>query len=359
MIYRNDCFFERFDVLFGKKSCIVAGEEYPLGYFAAEALEADDALLEELKKLTQRASEEFDVFLTARTGSSAGMAIQELDRAWALIRQLPLYNKIPYRDGCGSVVSGIVHDLRGDEQKHDRMLTAGTRENELLRRWHGRYECMADDFKRFQYDTEDMLTDHFEELLSRRPEAYAAAFEACMASFQENYMETDDEEDIAYMNGRRVNFPVSISFSVERDQKTGQPFMVERMTFEDLISFLYMDLYRGMAVGNVPRRCHNCDRWFLAVGAYNTVYCQRVAPGETKRTCRQVGAHRKEREKNGMVFSSREYSLAYNRLKSRKQRETLSVEEWNHQVAHIQEMKAALLAGEMSDAEYHTKMRQV
>lgn len=57
MIYRNDCFFERFDVLFGKKSCIVAGEEYPLGYFAAEALEVDDALLEELKKLTQRASE--------------------------------------------------------------------------------------------------------------------------------------------------------------------------------------------------------------------------------------------------------------------------------------------------------------
>ena len=62
---------------------------------------------------------------------------------------------------------------------------------------------------------------------------------------------------------------------------------------------------------------------------------------------------------NGMVFSSREYSLAYNRLKSRKQRETLSVEEWNHQVAHIQEMKAALLAGEMSDAGHHTKMRQV
>ena len=119
------------------------------------------------------------------------------------------------------------------------MLTAGTRENKLLRRWYGRYECMADDFKRFQYDTEDMLTDHFEELPSRRLEAYAAAFEACMASFQENYMGTDDEEDIAYMNGRRVNFPVSISFSVERDQKTGQPFMVERMTFEDLISFLY------------------------------------------------------------------------------------------------------------------------
>ena len=56
MIYHNDHFFERFDVLFGKKTSIVAGQEYPLGYFAAEAMEMDDALLAELKKLTQQAS---------------------------------------------------------------------------------------------------------------------------------------------------------------------------------------------------------------------------------------------------------------------------------------------------------------
>lgn len=143
MIYRNDSLFERFNVLFGKKSSIVAGEEYPMGYFAAEALEVDDVLLAKLEKLTQQAGEEFDVFLTARTGSSAGMAIQKLDRAWELIRQLPLYNKLPYRDGCGSVVSGMICDLRDDEQKHDRMLTTGTRENELLRRWQGRYRGMA------------------------------------------------------------------------------------------------------------------------------------------------------------------------------------------------------------------------
>ena len=142
----------------------------------------------------------------------------------------------------------------------------------MLRRWHGVYDRLADDLQRFRYDTDDMLTDYFEELPSRRPEAYAAAFEACMASFREIYMQTEDEEDLAYMNGRRVNFPVSISFVVERDKKTGQPFMAERMTFEDLISSLYMDLYRGMAAGNVPRQCHNCGRWFLAIGAYEDVY---------------------------------------------------------------------------------------
>ena len=240
MIYYNDHFFERFDVLFGKKSSIVAGEEYPLGYFATEAMELDAAVFEELKKLTQQASQEFDMFLTARTVSGAGMAIQALDRAWELVRQLPLYNKIPYRKGRGSSVNGIVRELRSGEQNLDRMLTVGTSENETLRRWRGMYDRLADDLQRFRYDTDDMLTDYFEELPSRRPEAYAAAFESCMESFREIYMQTEDDEALAYMNGRRLNFPVSISFVVERDKKTGQPFMAERMTFEDLISFLYM-----------------------------------------------------------------------------------------------------------------------
>ena len=239
MIYYNDHFSERFDVLFGKKSSIVAGEEYPLGYFAAEAMELDASIFEELKKLTHQASQEFDMFLTARTVSSAGMAIQELNRAWEVVRQLPLYNKIPYREGRGSSVGGVVRALRSDEQKLDRMLTVGTTENEMLRRWHGMYDRLADDLKRFRYDTDDMLTDYFEELPSRRPEAYAAAYESCMESFREIYMQTEDDEDLAYMNERRLNFPVSISFVVERDKKTGQPFMAERMTFEDLISFLY------------------------------------------------------------------------------------------------------------------------
>ena len=359
MIYHNDHFFERFDVLFGKKNSIVAGEEYPLGYFAAEAMELDAAVFEEIKKLTQQASQEFDMFLTARTVSGAGMAIQALDRAWELVRQLPLYNKIPYREGRGSSVSGVVRELRSDEQKLDRMLTVGTAENETLRRWHGMYDRLADDLQRFRYDTDDMLTDYFEELPSRRPEAYAAAFEACMASFREIYMQTEDDEDLAYMNQRRLNFPVSISFVVERDKKTGQPFMAERTTFDDLISFLYMDLYRGVAVGNVPRLCHNCGKWFLAIGAYDTVYCQRVAPGEATRTCRQVGAHRKEREKNGKDFAYREYTRVYTRLKTWKRRGKISIEEWNRRVMYIQEVKAEFLAGKMSDVEYTAKLNQV
>lgn len=67
---------------------------------------------------------------------------------------------------------------------------------------------------------------------------------------------------------------------------------------------------------------------FLGIGAYDTD-CQRVAQGEITGTCRQVGAHRKEKQKNGKDFARREYTKAYGRLKSRKLRETLSTEKWH------------------------------
>ena len=97
----------------------------------------------------------------------------------------------------------------------------------------------------------------------------------------------------------------------------------------------------------------------MAIGAYDTVYCQRIAPGETSRTCRQVGAHRKEKQKNGKELAYREYARAYNRLKTWKQRGNISPEEWNQKVAYIQELKGAFLESLMSDVEYIAKLNQV
>ncbi len=72
MIYQNDHFFERFDVLFGKKSSIVAGEEYPLGFFAAEVMDMDAAVL--VFSETQRAAgllQQFGGFLFSADHASS------------------------------------------------------------------------------------------------------------------------------------------------------------------------------------------------------------------------------------------------------------------------------------------------
>ena len=47
----------------------------------------------------------------------------------------------------------------------------------------------------------------------------------------------------------------------------------------------------------------------------------------------------------------------YNRLKGRKQRGTISTDEWNRTVAVAEELRAAFQAGEMAESEYCRKLK--
>ena len=81
-----------------------------------------------------------------------------------------------------------------------------------------------------------------------------------------------------------------------------------------------------------------------------------MAPGETRKTCRQVGPHRKEKRRNGAEFIRREYQRTYNRLKGRKHRGSIAADEWNWQVAAAQELKARAEKGEISDVVYRQEL---
>lgn len=77
-----------------------------------------------------------------------------------------------------------------------------------------------------------------------------------------------------------------------------------------------------------------------------------IAPGETNRTCRKVGAHRKEAQgKEHRTPAQKEYDRTYNRLKVRKQRGKISVDEWNAAVAKAQDLVAQSERGELTDDE--------
>ena len=83
---------------------------------------------------------------------------------------------------------------------------------------------------------------------------------------------------------------------------------------------------------------------------YHVSYCTNIAPGETTRTCRQVGAHKKSAAQAKTPVQA-EYQKLYNRLKTRKNRKKISVEEWNQAVAWAQEMKTKAERGEISEWE--------
>lgn len=95
--------------------------------------------------------------------------------------------------------------------------------------------------------------------------------------------------------------------------------IAERIAFDTIVGFLNSDLFKALAIGHAPRKCHNCGRYFLLSSGYNTCGCNEIDPNDPKgRTCRKVGAHRKEPAKENKSPAEIEYTRAYGRLKSEK-----------------------------------------
>ena len=93
---------------------------------------------------------------------------------------------------------------------------------------------------------------------------------------------------------------------------------------------------------------------------YNTCYCNNIAPGETKRTCRKVGAHCKEaRDKRDRSPAQIEYDRTYNRLKQRKNRGKISVDEWNAAVARAMDLLDQSERGKLTDGELKRKLEEL
>lgn len=156
------------------------------------------------------------------------------------------------------------------------------------------------------------------------------------------------------------SFPLEVDFvPMMHPTEEGRVFVAEKSTFNSLADFLRTEFYRGLALGNAPRQCHNCGRYFLLTAGYNTCYCNNVAPGELERTCRKVGAHRKEAlGKANRTPARKEYDRAYNRLKARKQRGKISVDEWNAAVAEAQELLDRSERGELTDEELRRRFEE-
>lgn len=117
-----------------------------------------------------------------------------------------------------------------------------------------------------------------------------------------------------------------------------------------MVRFFYGSV--GSSCGtNLPQR-HFCGKFFPLTAGHNTCYCNNIASGETERTCRKVGAHRKEAQgKANRSPAKKEYDRAYNRLKAQKQRSKISVDEWNAAVAKAQDLLEQSERGKLSDEE--------
>ena len=348
-----------FSALFGEDFVRLGNVDRPVGSCAADALNLSEEFTEELRYRVREFKDAFHAFSNARLPPDSTRAATALDSVWETLYQIP-----PYRELSEKYLA--THYVRlGFPELHEAALVEGTEEYEAVQEWLRRLTELPRAIQRFQERALEMLERYFPDDIERTRSRYARAVGGYQTG--QHLIETALEDELSERSGESFflhrrsardelerrsfpwSFPVSVSYrAIPHPKNDGEELLAEQFEFRDWETFVTVDLFRGLAAGHRPRRCVNCGRWFLLEGGYNILYCGGPAPDAPGKTCRQVGAHRKEREANGAEGVRREYMRVYSRLKTRKNRGKISLDEWNRQVAEVQELRERAEAGRLT-----------
>ena len=311
----------------------------------------DDELLVKINsRIDDFMSAAAEIF-TEKTDSAVRSAQEKLNAVWDLVFELPLYRELEMDRDTAYHLFPL---LFSDREKWTEALDVDSEGHAMLEDFLNGLEYFAESLRNFRGQVMGMLELYFEPLTRRGADAYAAAYA--------QYFTDVDAAGQALFGAPPFaqSFPAEVSFVPMMSGGDARPVLAEKLVFSYLTHFLYTEFYRGLAAGNAPRCCHNCGKYFLLTRGYNTCYCNNIAPGETERTCRKVGAHRKEaRSKGNRSPAQIEYDRTYNRLKQRKNRKKISVDEWNAAVAQAMDVLERPGRGELTDEEMRRRFAEL
>lgn len=341
--------FDRFDLFFSGNYVYVNGKEFSLGQISVEILALENSVLTEIDRRVGAFLSAVWPFLQEKTDSAAVSAQEKLNAVWDLIFTLPLYRDLAMDT---ETAYHLLPLMFSDKEKWEEVPDIDSEGHAMFETFLNGLEYFGESLRTFRGQITEMLAMYFEPLKRRNSDAYAMAYMHYFNDMAAAGAALFGAEDFGQ------SFPLEVKFvPMAHPTDKGKVILAEKAEFGYLTHFLYTEFYRALMTGNAPRRCHNCGRYFLLTAGYNTCYCNNIAPGETQRTCRKVGAHKKEAQ--GRVTATpaqKEYAKAYNRLKAKKQRGKISVDEWNAAVARAQDLKEQSERGELSDEELRRQL---
>lgn len=339
----------KFAAYFYEDKVEVGERRCSLGEITTEFLNLDFNIFKELDELAQAFAGSARKMMEEKDRSVVPEVQRKLNQFLELLWILPPYPSMPREQ---SAACQLFPRLAEQEETWQEMDDPKSETNYELTQWINEIDWLPHQLEWCYNQTSLVIDRYLEPLTKRTKDAYAFAFgKYCRDRDDFSHLLPDPSE------GGTIS-EIAISFEPIRDNENpGRAMMGEVLQFYDLVSFLKVDFYRGLMHGNAPRKCQNCGKFFLLTNGYNTCYCNNIAPGETERTCRKVGAHIKEAKKKASESpAQQEYRKAYNRLKMRKARGKISIEEWNQKVVQAQEIKDQAERGELSDEEMRREL---
>ena len=330
-----------FSVLFHEDHVYVGEQAYPTGQCVVDILNIEE---EELSAIDQALQDVYRAIQGAwkeDTQNSVQIAQEKMQAVWILVSRLPVYRDLHI--DWSQPISQNVELVETFWNSFGKIpVTQEGKVGRHLRNLTG----VMDLLRGFRQEIMQILDAYLEPMQRRNSEAYATGVYRFYSD-----METAGKK--IHVQSSEHGFPVQVKFiPMESPTVKGKIILAEQTRFSGLtrlISFLQVEFYRGLTVGNAPRKCHNCGKYFLLTAGYNTCYCNNIAPGETVRTCRKVGAHQKALRRNSeRSLSEREIYRVYNRLKQRKTRGKISTDEWNTLMAKVWELQKQVERGEVT-----------
>ncbi|BDF71440.1 hypothetical protein CE91St41_13330 [Oscillospiraceae bacterium] len=151
MYYMNHDAVDYFSAAFTLKDSIVGGVHHPLGFYAAAALETVGSQTWDIRRTAAQFKEEFQVFLAARSSSSAAVALQSLKELWRALRKLPVFFQLLADDYRAEA---LLPYLQEHPDETDDMLTPGTSRNAAYVQWINKLTSLPDELEAFVRNTE-------------------------------------------------------------------------------------------------------------------------------------------------------------------------------------------------------------
>lgn len=342
---------QEFTVQFFADSVSIDGTILPLGQVSTDVLNLDSdtfaALHEKNNALFTVVEHELFNPDTKKDISLADALQHRLNDVLDIVYEFPLYRSLGIDQAFGKQL--FMHTFQNEPELFRQLCDSQSMETAALAGFLMTLKAIVEEGISFRRYVTVLLDFYYDRLNRRNTEHYAIG----LYDFLRNIpMQHEIKKSLPpypgfeFLQTRKAFIEYT---TMPNPQSEKEYIITERMVFNSIGAFLHVDFFRGLMHGNAPRRCHNCGRFFLLSSGYDARYCNNIAPGETERTCRKIGAHRKEAQKAGDSLIQAEYKKVYSRLKTRRYRGKISYDEWNKQVALAQEYKEQAEKGQLSE----------
>lgn len=190
---------------------------------------------------------------------------------------------------------------------------------------------------------------YFSQIKKRDEDNYTAAWWAFneYSTLSQNLRATVPYYDKANIN-KTMDVNLGVSGMIDPNDKD-RLIMVETCEFHNAKSVIQYDFFKAVQYGRAPFRCHNCGRFFLSTDSYKTFYCNEKSLENPNRTCRQIGAKNKHKEKaeNDPIIQT--YNKARNKYYQQKFRGNISDEEYDKILRYLEMMRDMAIRGKCDE----------